>query len=96
MADSLVREVGVDLQEAGEDVRRMVYAIEKDNPHCRITHQPGLIKLYAPGRLVIRRETVEDELGREWETPEFQLFIVSLCGNIGEYDDDEIIISWDH
>ncbi|PJE13734.1 MAG: monooxygenase [Mycobacterium sp.] len=90
------REVGVDLQESGEDVRRMVLAIERDNPECRVIHQPGLIKLYAPGRLVIRRESIEAELAREWETHEFQLAIVSYCGHIGEFDDDEIVISWDH
>lgn len=90
------REVGVDLQESGEDVRRMVGAIEKDNPGMRVTHLPGLIKVNSPGRLVIKRETIEDELGREWETHEFQLSIVSYYGNISDYDDDEIVISWDH
>ncbi|WP_396905664.1 MmoB/DmpM family protein [Mycolicibacterium phlei] len=90
------REVGVDLQESGEDVRRMVTAIEKDNPDMRVTHLPGLIKVNSPGRLVIRRETVEDELGREWETHEFQLSIVSYYGNISDFDDDEIVISWGH
>ncbi|TGD86039.1 monooxygenase [Mycolicibacterium sp. CH28] len=91
-----VREVGVDLQESGEDVRRMVSAIEKDNPGMRVTHLPGLIKVNAPGKLVIKRESIEDELGREWETHEFQLSIVSYYGNISDYDDDEIVISWDH
>lgn len=90
------REVGVDLQESGEDVRRMVTAIEKDNPGMRVTHLPGLIKVNSPGKLVIKRETIEDELGREWETHEFQLSIVSYYGNISDYDDDEIVISWDH
>lgn len=90
------REVGVDLQESGEDVRRMVTAIEKDNPGMRVQHLPGLIKVFSPGKLVIKRETIEDELGREWETHEFQLSIVSYYGNISDYDDDEIVISWGH
>lgn len=90
------REVGVDLQESGEDVRRMVNAIEKDNPGMRVTHLPGLIKVNSPGKLVIKRETIEEELGREWETHEFQLSIVSYYGNISDYDDDEIVISWGH
>lgn len=91
-----IREVGVDLQESGEDVRRMVNAIEKDNPGMRVTHLPGLIKVNSPGKLVIKRETIEEELGREWETHEFQLSIVSYYGNISDYDDDEIVISWGH
>ena len=90
------REVGVDLQESGEDVRRMVNAIEKDNPGMRVTHLPGLIKVNSPGKLVIKRETIEEDLGREWETHEFQLSIVSYYGNISDYDDDEIVISWGH
>lgn len=90
------REVGVDLQESGEDGWRMVSAIEKDNPGMRVTHLPGLIKVNSPGKLVIKRETIEEELGREWETHEFQLSIVSYYGNISDYDDDEIVISWGH
>ena len=90
------REVGVDLQESGEDVRRMVNAIEKDNPGMRVTHLPGLIKVNSPGKLVIKRETIEEELGLEWENHEFQLSIVSYYGNISDYDDDEIVISWGH
>lgn len=93
---TVTREVGVDLQESGEDVRRMVSAIEKDNPGMRVTHLPGLIKVNSPGKLVIKRETIEEELGREWETHEFQLSIVSYYGNISDYDDDEIVISWGH
>ena len=49
-----------------------------------------------PARLVIKRETVEARLGREWETHEFQLAIISYFGHIKEWDDDEIVIAWDH
>lgn len=96
MTDLSTREVGVHIQEASDDVRRLVLAIEQDNPSCEVSYLPGVVKIIAPGQLVIRRETVEAALGREWETHEFQLAIVSYFGHIGEYDDDQIVISWDH
>jgi phenol hydroxylase P2 protein len=91
-----VRNVGVDLQEATEDTRLVVEAIERDNPDATVSFLPGLVGLRVPGRLVIRRETVEELLGRPWETHEFQLAIVSYYGHIAEWDDDEIVIKWEH
>ncbi|MET8249554.1 MmoB/DmpM family protein [Streptomyces sp. NPDC005202] len=91
-----VRKVGVDLQESTDDTRRVVEAIERDNRDATVSYLPGLVKIQAPGRLVVRRETVEDLLGRPWETHEFQLAIVSYYGHIAEWDDDEIVIKWDH
>ena len=91
-----VRQVGVDLQEVNEDTHRLVQAIEQDNPEATVLHLPGLVKISVPGRLVIRRDSVEARLGREWETHEFQLAIVSYYGHIKDWDDDEIVISWDH
>jgi phenol/toluene 2-monooxygenase (NADH) P2/A2 len=45
---------------------------------------------------VIRRDSVQERLGRDWETHEFQLNIVSYFGNIAEWDDDKIVIKWEH
>ena len=90
-----VRDVGVDLQE-NETNRAIIEAIEADNPDCAVRHMPGLTRVTVPGRLEINRTTVEQRLGREWETHEFQLAIVSYFGHIKEWDDDEIVIAWDH
>lgn len=89
------RDVGVDLQENDEN-RAVIAAIELDNLGCGVQHMPGLVRITNPGRMVINRETVEAQLGREWETHEFQLAIVSYFGHIKEWDDDQIIIQWDH
>ncbi len=89
------RQVGIDIQDAEEN-RALVDAIKADNPELTIRHLPGLLKLQAAGRLVINRETVERKLGREWDTGEFQLAIVSYAGNFSEWDDDQIIVSWEH
>jgi phenol hydroxylase P2 protein len=90
-----IRAVGVDIQES-EANRAVVEAIEATNEHCTVNHLPGLVRISAPGRLVVTREAVEQRLGREWETHEFQLAIVSYFGHIQEWDDDEIVIAWDH
>ena len=90
-----LRQVGVDIQDAEEN-RGLVDAIRADNPQLTIRHLPGLLKLQAAGRMVINRETVESKLGRDWDTGEFQLAIVSYVGNFSEWDDDQIIVSWEH
>ncbi|MGN6606086.1 MAG: MmoB/DmpM family protein [Jatrophihabitans sp.] len=91
-----VRDVGVHVQESGDDIRQIVAAIEQDNPQARVSYLPGIVTITAPGELVINRESVETRLGREWETYEFQLAIVSYIGHIRDWDDDRIVVSWDH
>jgi phenol/toluene 2-monooxygenase (NADH) P2/A2 len=89
------RTVGVDLQD-NEDNRPIVEAIERDNPDVTLRRMPGMVKMQTATRLIIRRSTVEEILGRPWDTNEFQLAIISLSGNVAEWDEDEIIISWEH
>ncbi len=89
------RPVGVDIQES-EQNRAVIEAIEADNREATVNHMPGMVRVTAPGRLVIQRASVEERLGREWETHEFQLAIISYFGHIKEWDDDEIVIAWDH
>ncbi len=89
------RPVGVDIQES-EQNRAVIEAIEADNLGATVNHMPGMVRVTSLGRLVIRRESVEQRLGREWETHEFQLAIISYFGHIKEWDDDEIVIAWDH
>ena len=90
-----VRQVGIDIQES-EDNRALIEAIKADNPDLTIRHMPGLVKLQSAGQIVINRQTVEEKLGRDWETGEFQLAIVSYAGNFAEWDDDQIIVKWEH
>ncbi|HXO85759.1 MAG TPA: MmoB/DmpM family protein [Gemmatimonadales bacterium] len=92
---STLRKVGIDIQES-EDNRALIDAIRADNPDLTIRHLPGLVKLQAAGQIVINRQTVEEKLGREWDTGEFQLAIVSYAGNFSEWDDDRILVKWEH
>lgn len=89
------RPVGVDIQE-NEQNRPVIEAIEADNADCSVQHIPGLVRITSPTKIEINRESVEARLGREWETHEFQLAIVSYFGHIAEWDDDQILIKWDH
>ncbi len=93
--NAALRPVSIDLQESEEN-RALIEAIEADNPEVTTRHLPGLIKLQAPGQIVINRESVGERLGHEWETGEFQLAIVSYTGNVSEWDDDQIIVKWEH
>lgn len=90
-----LRQVGIDIQESEEN-RGLIDAIKADNPELTIRHMPGLVKVQAPGEIIINRKTVEQKLGRDWETGEFQLAIVSYAGNLSEWDDDKIIVKWEH
>lgn len=90
-----LRQVGIDIQDAEEN-RGLIDAIKADNPELIIRSMPGMVKLQAAGRIVINRETVEAKIGHEWDTGEFQLAIISYAGNFSEWDDDQIIVSWEH
>lgn len=87
------RPVSIDVQDF-EDNRALVNAIMADNEDLIVNHYPGLVKLQSPSRMVINRESVEAQLGRPWETHEFQVAIISLAGNITEWDEDRIVLSW--
>ncbi len=89
--------VGVDLQDAEEN-RALTEAIEDDNPEATLRPGcPGLMKLQTPRRAGDPPGDCGDSgWARPWETHEFQLSIVSYSGNIAEWDDDQIIIKWEH
>jgi len=76
-----------------EDARPIIEAVEQDNPGVDVQHQPGMVRLERPGSLIVKRETVEELTGREWDVQEMHLVLISLAGNVDE-DDDKFEISW--
>ena len=74
----------------------LIDAIVADNPDVTLRRMPGMVKIQAHPQLTIRRITVEEHIGKPWDTNEFQLAIISLSGNIAEWDEDEIVIRWEH
>jgi phenol hydroxylase P2 protein len=80
------RNVFIALQNT-EDARPIIESIEADNPLATVSAYPAMVKIDAPGRLVIWRASVEGRLGRRWDPQEIHLALISLSGNIDESDD---------
>ena len=76
-----------------EEARPVVDAILHDNPNASLQRSPGLVKIDAPRRLVIRRKTIEEQTGRRFDLQQIQINLVTLSGHIDE-DDDEFSLSW--
>ena len=76
-----------------EETRPIIDAILADNPEATAVHSPGLVKIDAPGRLVVRRETIEEQTGQRFDLQQIHVNLVTLSGHIDE-DDDELSLSW--
>ncbi len=81
--------------QANEESRPVVDAILADNPEAKAVYSPGLVKIDCPQRLVIKRETIEEQVGRKYDLQQIHINLVTLSGNIDE-DDDELTLSWKH
>jgi len=78
-----------------EETRCIVEAILEDNPTATLNTQPAMVRIDAPNRMVIRKGTIEDKLGRAFDLQELHVNLISLTGNIDETD-DEFTLSWRH
>lgn len=81
--------------QSNEDSRPIIDAILADNPNAVAVHSPGLVKIDAPDRLTIKRETIEEMAGRRFNLQEIHVSLVTLSGYIDE-DDDQFTLSWNH
>lgn len=76
-----------------DEARYIVEAVEEDNPDATVIHQPAMIRIENEGYLVVKKETVEEKMGRDWEVQELHLCLITLGGNVDE-DDDQISLTW--
>jgi len=76
-----------------EESRCIVEAIIEDNPGAMVVDQPSMVKIDVPNRLVIKRETVEEKMGRAFDLQELQLHLITISGHLDETD-DEFTLSW--
>jgi phenol hydroxylase P2 protein len=76
-----------------EESHYIVEAIEQDNPAATVIYQPAMIRIENEGRLVIKRATVEEKMGRDWEIPALHVNLITLGGNVDE-DDDQFSLTW--
>ncbi len=84
--------VYIALQE-NEESRYIVEAIEDDNPDATVIYQPAMIRIENESYLIIKRETVEEKMGREWEIPALHVNLITLGGNVDE-DDNYLSLTW--
>lgn len=80
--------------QANDDTRPVVEAIMADNPEAKLDHQPAMVRISAPGTMIVRRETVEELMGRDFDLQELHINIISLSGHVDE-SDDELTLSWE-
>lgn len=78
--------------QANEETRPIVEAILADNPGVQVDDQPAMVRLSAPGRLTINRETIEDRIGRDFDLQELHINLITISGNVDE-DDDHFTLS---
>ena len=79
--------------QANEETRPIIEAIEIDNPQAVVNRQPAMVKIDAQGQLVIRKSTIEELLGRDFDLQELHINLISLTGNVSE-DDETLTLSW--
>jgi phenol/toluene 2-monooxygenase (NADH) P2/A2 len=79
--------------QTNDDTRPIIEAIEQDNPEAKIEYYPAMVKIDAPGQLIIRRTSVEEILGRDWDLQEIHINLISISGNIDETE-DSFTVGW--
>ncbi len=81
--------------QTNDDTRPIIEAIDADNPEATINRMPAMVKIDAPNRLVVKRSSIEERIGREFDLRELQVNLISLSGNIDE-SDDEFVLHWNN
>ena len=76
-----------------EESHYIVEAIEEDNSDCTVIYQPAMIRIEKEGHMVIKRETVEEKMGRDCEVQALHVNLITLGGNVDE-DDDQLTLTW--
>ena len=56
-------------------------------------YQPAMIRIECVGQLTVKRETVEEKYGQQWDMQELHLNLITLGGNVDE-DEDRLFLHW--
>lgn len=83
----VIRGFDPDLAEA------VMAAVERDNPDLPVTinDQGGYVRIHTPGRCVLTRATLEDELGYTYPITRLEQALASFSGRVLTSDDS---IEW--
>jgi phenol/toluene 2-monooxygenase (NADH) P2/A2 len=76
-----------------DETRDIVAAIVDDNPGAVVEEHPAMVKIDVPGHMTIRRESIEERMGRSFDLQELHINLITLSGHIDE-SDDEFSLSW--
>ncbi|PUA20357.1 MmoB/DmpM family protein [Glaciimonas sp. PCH181] len=79
--------------QASDESRAIVAAIVDDNPAAVVNEQPAMFKVDVPGRMVIKRDTVEEKMGRSFDLQELQLHMISISGHVDETE-EQFTLFW--
>jgi phenol/toluene 2-monooxygenase (NADH) P2/A2 len=88
--------VGMDLDTSGGSiVGAIIAAIEEDNEGVIVDDYMVYKKVKAPGKIILKRETVEECLGADFEMDQVHLVMSSCFGFITEWDEEHLTIEWE-
>jgi phenol/toluene 2-monooxygenase (NADH) P2/A2 len=88
--------VGMDLDTSGGSVvTAIIAAIEEDNEGVIVEDFSVYKKVKVPGKLVLNRETVEEQLGADFEMDQIHIVMSSCFGFITDWDEEHLIIEWE-
>ncbi|HFB63943.1 MAG TPA: monooxygenase [Aeromonadales bacterium] len=76
-----------------DEARPIIEAIIQDNPDAVVDRQPAMVRISAEGKLVVKRETVSELIGAEWDPQDIQLVMISFGGHVDD-DEDHFTIYW--
>ena len=79
--------------QTNEETRPIIEAILQDNPSAVVDEQPAMVKINADGKRVVRRQTIEEITGRDYDLQELQVNMITMSGNLDQTD-DEITLFW--
>jgi phenol hydroxylase P2 protein len=88
--------VGMDLDTSGGAmVTAIIAAIEEDNEGVLVDDFMVYKKVKAPNKMVLKRETVEEHLGADFDMDSVHIVMSSCFGFITEWDEEQLIIQWE-
>ena len=70
-----------------DEARPIIEAAERDNENLVVERAPAMVRLVHDGEVVIRKQTVEELTGMEWDPQDIHLVLITVGGNIDESDD---------
>lgn len=87
--------VGMDLDTSGGAiVTAIIAAIEEDNEGVLVDDFMVYKKVKAPNRMVLKRETVEEHLGADFDMDSVHIVMSSCFGFITDWDEEQLVIEW--